>query len=262
MRRLLIPAITVSFLGAICVASLPLPPARTVAAIHGASITSQQVRATMSSAALSPAVLAQLTGHSLGQSISRSLAAPLAHCGASYSNRPAQVLVVKASGTRATLIGCSRRGSGYRATLGPFPARVGYHGVAPPGAKREGDGRTPGGTFALGPGFGSARSPGLRQGWLPAGARDVWVDDPHSALYNTHQRLPAHGRWRSAERLAIPAYRYAQVIRYNTGAIPGLGSAIFMHVGNTPTSGCVALATHDLLTVMRWERPGAVMVIS
>ena len=74
--------------------------------------------------------------------------------------------------------------------LGGFSGWVGYRGVAPVGAKREGDGRTPGGVFRLRRGFGTASDPGLRLGWLRVDAADVWVDDPRSALYNTHQRLP------------------------------------------------------------------------
>jgi L,D-peptidoglycan transpeptidase YkuD (ErfK/YbiS/YcfS/YnhG family) len=148
--------------------------------------------------------------------------------------------------------------------LGPYTGWVGRGGVAAPGAKREGDGRTPSGVFALRGGFGVRADPGLPQGWFVVDDADVWVDDPGSALYNTHQREPADGRWASAEKLANPpAYDYAQVIGYNEDASPGAGSAIFLHVSTGgPTAGCVSLPSPALLEVLRWQRSGAVMVIS
>ena len=122
----------------------------------------------------------------------------------------------------------------------------------------------PAGVFPLRGGFGAHANPGLRIGsWLRVDAQDVWVDDPGSALYNTHQRTPAKGRWDSAERLLNqPAYDYAQVIGYNEGRTPGRGSAIFLHVDKGGgTAGCVSLPTQPLLAVLRWERAGAVIAI-
>ena len=190
-------------------------------------------------------------------------AAPAAACGVPRGVRAAQVLVVQGSGTAARVTACARTASGgYVRALGPYRGHVGRAGVAPAGAKREGDGRTPRGTFALRGGFGTAAAPGTALHWMRVTARDVWVDDPRSRLYNTHQVLPARGRWRSAERLRIAAYEYAQVIGYNEARRPGLGSAIFLHVDTgRPTAGCVSLPRSALLRVLRWQRPGAVVVI-
>jgi L,D-peptidoglycan transpeptidase YkuD (ErfK/YbiS/YcfS/YnhG family) len=177
-----------------------------------------------------------------------------------------QVLLVTASRTRATVVACSLSHGRYVRTLGPFAARVGIHGVAAKRgreAKREGDGRTPAGVFPLRSGFGTEGDPGLRLGWFDAGRRDVWVDDPASSRYNTHQKRPVHGRWRSAEQLRMAAYSYAQVIGYNESRIPGAGSAIFLHVGTGgPTVGCVSLSATHLRAVMRWERTGVVIAIT
>ena len=98
----------------------------------------------------------------------------------------------------------------------------------------------------------------------PAPAMDqaAHADDSRSSLYNTHQLLPARGRWTSAESLNIRAYRYAQVIGYNEARRPGLGSAIFLHVDTgRPTAGCVSLPRGALVRVLRWQRPGAVTAI-
>lgn len=173
-----------------------------------------------------------------------------------------QVVLVDAHGSGATIRACERSGSRYLLALGPYAGHVGRNGVS--SAKREGDLRTPTGVFPLRDGFGVRANPGLGAGsWLRVDASDVWVDDPESALYNTHQRLPAGDRWGSAERLQLsPAYGYAQVIGYNEARIPGAGSAIFMHVDQgRGTAGCVSLPTSALLSVMRWERPGVVMAV-
>jgi L,D-peptidoglycan transpeptidase YkuD (ErfK/YbiS/YcfS/YnhG family) len=175
----------------------------------------------------------------------------------------AQVVLVSASGSGATVRACQRQGNTWQQALGPMYGHVGTQGVAPPGGKREGDGRTPSGVYPLGRGFGIQPDPGVAFSWRRVGPEDVWVDDSSSALYNTWQQKPANGRWRSAESLNQPrAYDYAQVIDYNTARVPGAGSAIFLHVDHqSPTAGCVSLPRAQLLALFRWERPGAVIVI-
>jgi L,D-peptidoglycan transpeptidase YkuD (ErfK/YbiS/YcfS/YnhG family) len=173
-----------------------------------------------------------------------------------------QVVLVKASGASATIRACRRSGGRYVVDLGPYYGHVGKNGVS--WSKREGDLRTPAGTFPLRGGFGVNGNPGLRTGsWFRVDGSDVWVDDSGSSLYNTHQHKPANGRWDSAESLLqTPAYNYAQVIGYNEARTPGKGSAIFFHVDlGHGTAGCVSLPTSALLAVMRWERAGAVMSI-
>jgi L,D-peptidoglycan transpeptidase YkuD (ErfK/YbiS/YcfS/YnhG family) len=175
-----------------------------------------------------------------------------------------QVLVVDGSGSKAKVTACTRTSSGtYQAAFGPIDGRVGRNGVAVKGAKREGDGKTPSGVFYLRGGFGTAPDPGLKINWLRVTRNDVWVDDPGSKLYNTHQVLPVRGRWTSAERLYIEAYKYAQVIGYNEGRKPGMGSAIFLHLDTGgPTAGCVSLPKVALVKVLRWQKPGAVISIT
>ena len=54
----------------------------------------------------------------------------------------------------------------------------------------------------------------------------------------------------------VPPYDYGAVIAYNTARTPGLGSAIFLHVGTGgPTAGCVSLPVAELLKVLRWLNP-------
>ena len=172
-----------------------------------------------------------------------------------------QVVLVDSSGSSAAVRACRRSGGRYLLDLGPYSGHVGRNGVS--WSKREGDLRTPAGTYPLRGGFGARGNPGLALGWFRVDSSDVWVDDSGSSLYNTHQRKPVNGRWDSAENLlTTPAYNYAQVIGYNESRTPGKGSAIFFHVDTGGgTAGCVSLPTDSLLAVLRWERSGAVMSI-
>jgi L,D-peptidoglycan transpeptidase YkuD (ErfK/YbiS/YcfS/YnhG family) len=76
-----------------------------------------------------------------------------------------QLLVVSAHAygdTHATLTAYETSGGRRRIAFGPWAARIGYNGFAPPGRKREGDGRTPSGTYAFHFIFGIAGNPGVR----------------------------------------------------------------------------------------------------
>ena len=189
-------------------------------------------------------------------------AAPVNRCRVPSGVTAAQVVLVEGAGSSATVRACRRTSGGYTTELGPYYGHVGRNGVTY--SKREGDMSTPAGVFPLRGGFGAYADPGVRVGsWLRVDSRDVWVDDPASSLYNTHQRTPADGRWASAEKLLNqPAYNYAQVIGWNEARVPGKGSAIFFHVDKgAGTAGCVSIPTRGLLAVLRWERSGAVMAI-
>jgi L,D-peptidoglycan transpeptidase YkuD (ErfK/YbiS/YcfS/YnhG family) len=172
-----------------------------------------------------------------------------------------QAVVVTAAGygaTTATLSTWQRAAGGWEAVDGPWPANVGRAGFAPPGEKREGDGRTPSGTFGFDFAFGVQPDPGValpyRRVTVPA---IVWDDDPSSPSYN----LWVDGG-RGEAMYQSPAYDYGAVIAYNTARTPGLGSAIFLNVSTGgPTAGCVSLPVERLLQVLRWLDPARAPVM-
>ena len=86
---------------------------------------------------------------------------------------------------------------------------------------------------------------------------DYWDDDPASPRYNQWVDAKTTNPGRDPEPMHnVPAYDYAAVIAYNTARTPGLGSAIFLHVGTgTATAGCVSLPQGELLRILRWLRP-------
>ncbi|MFT9848569.1 L,D-transpeptidase family protein [Aneurinibacillus sp. REN35] len=146
--------------------------------------------------------------------------------------------------------------------LHSMPAVVGKNGYALSSDKKEGDASSPAGMYKLGTAFGTAPKPtGVRIPYRPVTRQDYWIDDKSSPDYNTwvHHEGDPRKRWKTFERLAIPLYKYALVIRYNDEPVlPGKGSAIFMHIWRGPasyTAGCVALSETNLLAVLRWLDP-------
>src|SRR5579875_366431 len=147
---------------------------------------------------------------------------------------------------------------GWHRVRGPWRAWVGRDGLAAPGRKREGDGRTPSGTFTFSFFFGAAAKPaGIHYSWRHAGPSDYWDDDSSSARYNEWVDTRHHSAGRDPEPLDVrPSYDDVAVIHYNPQRVPHRGSAIFLHVTHdSATSGCVALPRSELMTLLRWLRP-------
>ena len=145
--------------------------------------------------------------------------------------------------TRAELTAYRRVDGRWRRVFGPWVAWIGRDGMAPPGAKREGDGRTPSGTFGFGFFFGVEPDPGVRFPYRRVGGSDFWDDDPSSPLYNEWVDDRDANPGADPEPMDVSAYDYGAVIGYDTARTPGLGSAIFLHINiGTPTAGCVDVA--------------------
>ncbi len=144
--------------------------------------------------------------------------------------------------------------------LGPFPAHLGRNGWG--ADRREGDGTSPTGVYTLTEAFGSEPNPGTALPYRRIGPQDWWVSDPASPHYNTWQPGPPDGRWDPAqgELLSSPgyreAYRHSLVVDFNRSPVEaGRGSAIFLHVGSSPTSGCIAVAEEHVTALLRWLDP-------
>lgn len=130
--------------------------------------------------------------------------------------------------------------------------------------KIEGDKKAPVGIYTFGTAFGTASNPGTSMPYRQTTSNDYWVDDVNSPLYNTWQEGPCDGRWQSAESLSHELYKYAIAINYNTEAIPGKGSCIFMHVWRRSTSGtagCIAVSESNLVNLLKWLDPSKAPII-
>jgi D-alanyl-D-alanine dipeptidase len=175
------------------------------------------------------------------------------------------VVTDDAGATSGTLHRWERDAAGgrWREVGGGVAVVVGRKGVAPDGAKREGDGRSPGGTYSLGTAFGFAESANFRVSYRQIRSTTECVDDSASRYYNQivdRDEVPAVD-WSSSEKMrAVDQYRWGIVVNYNTPAAPQRGSCIFLHIWSGPsssTAGCTAMKQEDLATVLRWLDPTA-----
>lgn len=141
------------------------------------------------------------------------------------------------------------------------PCTIGRSGATAAADKREGDGCTPRGRWAirsalLRPDRVSPPMTALPWRWLdPA---DGWSDDPKDPAYNTRVRHP-HAF--SAEHLWRDDGLYDLIVElgYNDApAVPGKGSAIFLHcmIAGRPTAGCVAIDREALEALLPHFAPG------
>jgi L,D-peptidoglycan transpeptidase YkuD (ErfK/YbiS/YcfS/YnhG family) len=144
---------------------------------------------------------------------------------------------------------------------GSFRCALGRGGIR--ADKREGDGATPVGCFAL-------RRVLYRPDRLvevprtglpvaPIAPKDGWCDDAGDPAYNRPVTLPyaaSHEEMWRADGL----YDVVVVLGHNDDpVVPGQGSAVFLHVAKPdyePTAGCVALHLGDLLALLCCCAPG------
>jgi L,D-peptidoglycan transpeptidase YkuD (ErfK/YbiS/YcfS/YnhG family) len=179
-----------------------------------------------------------------------------------------QVITVAASGygtSSATLTAFERGPNGWTQVFGPWSAYIGRNGVAPAGEKREGDGRTPSGSYGFDFMFGVNPDPGVHYEFRRVtGSNIVWDDDSSSANYNRWIDVNTESAGANPEPMYnTPSYFYGAVIAYNDARTPGLGSAIFLHVSHgSSTAGCVAVPTDELLSLLRWLDPARSPVIA
>ena len=108
--------------------------------------------------------------------------------------------------------------------------------------KREGDKATPKGLYPITEAFYIQDAPQTGLPLFQITEDTYWVDDPASKYYNKRVEGVADKDWSSAEQMIryVENYAYGFVVGYNTEGTPGAGSAIFMHVSNRYTAGCIA----------------------
>ena len=169
-----------------------------------------------------------------------------------------QLIVVCADGNVGQLLRFEADGQLVWTRVGDaVEARVGQNGVS--SDKAEGDRKTPQGLFFLGYAFGCEEPPAdIAMGFRRVTPDSYWVDDSASDYYNQWVEGTDYRDWASAEHLAdYPTqYALAVVVQYNNDPPqPGAGSAIFLHCGERPTMGCIAIAHDRMAEVLSWLRP-------
>jgi D-alanyl-D-alanine dipeptidase len=133
--------------------------------------------------------------------------------------------------------------------------------------KVEGDDKAPAGIFRLGPAFGYApktAAPWIKLAYFPLTKETEGVDDPQSRHYNqlVNRSEVARVDWKSSEQMLRndDLYKWGLVVAHNSARTPRAGSCIFMHIwknSSSPTAGCTAMPERDLVSLLRWLKPGA-----
>lgn len=185
--------------------------------------------------------------------------------------------------TSAELRLWTRDGTGWKPTRAAWQGVVGRTGAAwgvglhgrgaPVGRsgpiKREGDGTSPAGVFALGSTYGYAAEPPEGAGLRYTQVDPSWkcVDDPRSSHYNqVLDQRTTKPDWSSAEemRRTDELYTWVVDVAHNAPRGAGDGSCIFLHVWSGPgssTVGCTAMPAATLAELIAILAPGDVPTV-
>lgn len=146
---------------------------------------------------------------------------------------------------------------------------IGLHDPPAEGpVKREGDGRSPAGVFAIGEAFGYAPGVATALPYAAMRASDYCIDVSGSPLYNRIVDADEVGRdavagstepmRRDLHANGDQRYRLGFVLEHNREAIPGAGSCIFAHLWKSPespTAGCTAMDPTAMQALLAWLDP-------
>jgi D-alanyl-D-alanine dipeptidase len=199
------------------------------------------------------------------------------------SSRQLVLVVTRNEAAIAGLLYRFERGSGdspWKPFGSGWPIVVGRTGLASgaglnresvPGlpAKKEGDGKSPAGVFALGSAFGFEEGgAALRLPYVRLTKTLECVDDPDSRHYNrlVDRSGVASPDWSSSEKMReIEGYEWGVVVAQNSEpVVRGAGSCIFLHAWSgpeSPTAGCTAMPSEKIEDLVHWLDADAAPVL-
>ena len=176
------------------------------------------------------------------------------------------LIVANYEGTTAWVSLSEKDDSGKWNTIMTTPGFIGKEGI---GKTKEGDGKTPVGTFHFNNAFGIAPDPGCQIPYTQVDDDTYWSGDPRDGMhYNEMVSLsdyPDLDKDNSEHIIDYTRqYQYCLNIDYNKECVPGLGSAIFLHCFGPYkpyTGGCVAIPEEQMLIVMQNVKPDCEIII-
>ncbi len=173
------------------------------------------------------------------------------------------VLVRYQSGSSAEL-SIHQKTDGVWEELFACPAYVGKNGI---GKTREGDKKTPTGTFNLCQPFGIKDDPGAKMAYTKVTKYHYWCGTSNSPYYNRLVDSRQAGREAASTDEQLINYKgvydYAMFIDYNADGVADKGSCIFLHCTGSAksTAGCIAVDEAIMKQIVQWARPGCKIVI-
>lgn len=175
-----------------------------------------------------------------------------------------QIVLVEYRGGSKAMLSIHEKKQGLWRELYSCTAYVGAKGI---GKTREGDQKTPVGTYNLTRPFGIKDDPGANAGYTKVGKYHYWCGTSGSEYYNqlVDTRVTDCGRTASDEYLIRygKCYNYCMFIDYNKDGEAGKGSCIFLHcIGSKKsTAGCIAVPENVMKNIIRWAKDGTKIVI-
>ena len=173
------------------------------------------------------------------------------------------VLVRYQSGSTAEL-SIHQKTNGSWSKLYSCTAYVGRNGI---GKTREGDKKTPTGTFNLTTPFGIKDDPGANMQYTKVTKYHYWCGTSASPYYNQliDSRKVGREATSSDEKLIeyTGVYNYAMFVDYNAEGVADKGSCIFLHCTGSKkyTAGCIAVDEDVMKQIIKWAEPGCKIVI-
>ena len=145
----------------------------------------------------------------------------------------------------------------------------GFIGKAGLGKTKEGDAKTPVGTYGFNAAFGIAEDPGCAIPYTQVDDDTYWSGDVRDGMhYNEMVSIKDYPDLDtdSSEHIVhyIREYQYCLNIDYNKEGAPGKGSAIFLHCFGAfkpYTGGCIAIPENQMRCVMQHVQPDCVVII-
>ena len=174
------------------------------------------------------------------------------------------VVVARIQGTTAW-ISMHEKINGNWEQIMTTPGFIGQKGL---GKTKEGDNKTPVGTFRFDCAFGIASDPGCAIPYVQLGENHYWSGDKnykYNQLVDGKEAPLGFDRDNSEHLIDYsPDYVYALNLGYNSSGTPGKGFALFMQCFGDKKSwtvGSVALPKEKMLFVMQHVRPNCVCII-
>lgn len=174
------------------------------------------------------------------------------------------MLVEYTGGSNAT-VSLHYKKNGVWSEVDSFSGYVGKNGID---KTKEGDKRTPTGTFNLTTPFGILDDPGSAQPYTKVNKYLYWCGASGSKYYNqlVDSREVSWTKSSADEHLIdySGVYDYGMFIDYNARGEAGKGSAIFLHCtgSNGYTGGCVAIHKAKMKTVIQQAKAGTKIIIT
>lgn len=169
------------------------------------------------------------------------------------------VLVRYQGGSRANVQMYRKSGRKWKRIL-DCQGYVGSNGID---KVREGDRRTPTGTFTLTQAFGIKDDPGAKVPYVKVNSNLYWCAD--SVRYNQLIDITKLPHTCVGEHLIdyVPNYNYGMFLDFNKDCTVGKGAAIFLHCTgyNAYTAGCIAVSQTDMIKIIQNAEKGAKICI-